>query len=71
MLDFRFWKNGIQVDALKVITPPSDPIKAEFTEHYADVKDSVVQKLQNIQYVEVVEELVAVQNPEEGEASKQ
>lgn len=69
-LCFRFWKNGVQVDALKVITPPSDPIKTEFTNDYAVVKDSVILKLQNIDYSEVEDGLMAIQNPDEDEPQK-
>lgn len=61
-LCFRYWKNGVQVDALKVIIPPSDPIKNEFEEQYATVKEEVIQKLSAVEYDIVEDELLAVQD---------
>ncbi|MDQ3393713.1 MAG: peptidoglycan DD-metalloendopeptidase family protein [Bacteroidota bacterium] len=62
-LCFRFWKNGVQVDALKVIPPPSDPIKKEFEEAYAVVKEELVLRLQSVAYENPVdEEVVMVKN---------
>jgi murein DD-endopeptidase MepM/ murein hydrolase activator NlpD len=61
-LCFRYWKNGVQVDALKVIIPPSDPIKKDFEEQYAIVKDEVIQKLRAVEYDFIEDELLAVQN---------
>ena len=48
-LCFRFWKNGRQVDALKVELPPSEPIKDEFREDYDEFKLKVIDRLDNIQ----------------------
>ncbi len=48
-LCFRFWKNGRQVDALKVELPPSEPIKAEFLEEYNKVRDEIIYRLDAIQ----------------------
>jgi hypothetical protein len=33
-LCYRFWKNGVQVDALRVELPPSQPIKADKMEEF-------------------------------------
>jgi hypothetical protein len=32
---FRFWKNGKQVDHLREVFPPSDPIDASLQESFA------------------------------------
>lgn len=37
-LCYRFWRNGKQVDALRVELPPSLPIKSEFAEAYEKAK---------------------------------
>ncbi len=31
---FRFWKNGVQVDPLKVAIPPSEPVASKYLEDY-------------------------------------
>jgi murein DD-endopeptidase MepM/ murein hydrolase activator NlpD len=65
-LCFRFWKNGVQVDALKVIPPPSDPIKKEFEEEYAVVKEEMILRLQTVEYEPIPEEeVIIVKNTEE------
>ncbi|MGB3179881.1 MAG: peptidoglycan DD-metalloendopeptidase family protein [Cyclobacteriaceae bacterium] len=51
-LCFRFWKNGRQVDALRVELPPSEPINADHAEAYNGVKDSLMQKLESMIYPE-------------------
>ena len=45
---YRFWKNGSQVNSLKVKVPPSKPIKAEYLEEYNMVKDSIISVLDAI-----------------------
>lgn len=40
-LCYRFWKNGAQVDALRVELPAAEPVKAELKEKYAYTMDSV------------------------------
>jgi murein DD-endopeptidase MepM/ murein hydrolase activator NlpD len=47
-LCFRFWKNGVQVDALKVDLPPSEPISLERREDYMHTKNVVVNRLTNL-----------------------
>lgn len=47
-LCYRFWKNGVQVDALRVDLPASEPIKAEFEEAYEAAKSAVMMKLDGI-----------------------
>ena len=44
-LCYRFWRNGVQVDALQVELPPSQPIKKEFITQFEEVKLSVIKRL--------------------------
>ena len=48
-LCFRFWKNGKQVDALKVELPPSEPIDQTNLEAFKEVKAQYAQKLATIE----------------------
>ncbi|MCU0419872.1 MAG: peptidoglycan DD-metalloendopeptidase family protein [Cyclobacteriaceae bacterium] len=61
-LCYRFFRNGVQVDALKVELPPSQPVKSEFAEAYALVKTYLTQQLQQIPFPEVQEEVVIAGN---------
>lgn len=45
---YRFWKNGVQVDALKVELPPSEPILEAHKEAFEQKRDEVIQQLQRI-----------------------
>lgn len=47
-LCYRFWKNGVQVDALRVELPASEPIMAAHQEAYEAVKSAVMMKLDGI-----------------------
>lgn len=47
-LCFRFWKNGKQVDALKVDLPPSEPIDPEQLDDFLHTKNVMVHKLDAI-----------------------
>lgn len=47
-LCYRFWKNGVQVDALRVDLPASEPIKAEYKDAYEEAKAAVMIKLDGI-----------------------
>ncbi|MBX2913774.1 MAG: peptidoglycan DD-metalloendopeptidase family protein [Cyclobacteriaceae bacterium] len=49
-LCYRFWKNGVQVDALKVELPPSLPVKAEFFSQFENVKATIMNRLQEIPF---------------------
>jgi len=46
----RFWKNGVQVDALAVDLPPSEPIKEENLAAFEAVKQDIVSKLDAIPF---------------------
>jgi murein DD-endopeptidase MepM/ murein hydrolase activator NlpD len=47
-LCYRFWKNGKQVDALKVDLPPSQPVRAEHRQRFDEHKTDVMLRLQAI-----------------------
>lgn len=49
-LCYRFWRNGVQVDALKVELPPSQPVKKEFLESFESVKLDLTKKLEGIPF---------------------
>jgi murein DD-endopeptidase MepM/ murein hydrolase activator NlpD len=51
-LCYRFWKNGIQVDALAVDLPPTEPVKKQNREAFEKVKNDLVQKLEAIPFAE-------------------
>lgn len=47
-LCYRFWKNGVQVDALQVDLPPSEPIKEDLKESFFAERDVWMQRLDQI-----------------------
>ncbi len=47
-LCYRFWKNGVQVDALRVDLPPSEPITEQYKEAYEQTKIAVMLRLDAI-----------------------
>ena len=50
-LCYRFWKNGVQIDALKVMLPPSEPIHDENKLSFGEVRDALKMQLDEIQYL--------------------
>jgi murein DD-endopeptidase MepM/ murein hydrolase activator NlpD len=49
-LCYRFWRNGVQVDALKVELPPSQPVKKDYLESFEAVKAELTKKLDDISF---------------------
>ena len=47
-LCYRFWKNGVQVDAMKVELPPSTPIYEDHVEKFTQVKKSFIDELSRL-----------------------
>lgn len=47
-LCYRFWKNGVQVDALKIILPPSEPIHKDNIVSFEEVRDLIKLQLDAI-----------------------
>jgi murein DD-endopeptidase MepM/ murein hydrolase activator NlpD len=58
-LCYRFWKNGVQVDALRAELPPSEPIKKDFVPSFERVKEELTQRLEMIATPELNEEPIA------------
>jgi murein DD-endopeptidase MepM/ murein hydrolase activator NlpD len=58
-LCYRFWKNGKQVDALRVDLPPSEPVKKEMMESFETVKQALTEKLRAIPFPEDPAESIA------------
>ncbi len=56
-LCYRFWKNGIQVDALKAELPPSQPVKSEFFPAFQSVKQELIKRLELIPFPSASSEL--------------
>lgn len=57
-LCYRFWKNGVQVDALRVELPPSEPIMAESKEAFQQVVAETTSRLETIAFPMVAEDEV-------------
>lgn len=55
---FRFWKNGTQVDHLRLNFPPADPMPADEIPSFMVLKDSLNMVLESIPYRENEEEVV-------------
>lgn len=51
-LCYRFWKNGVQVDALRVELPASQPVGDAFMDSFEAVKVNLTQKLNVIPFPE-------------------
>ncbi|MDA3892718.1 MAG: peptidoglycan DD-metalloendopeptidase family protein [Salinivirgaceae bacterium] len=51
-LCYRFWKNGAQVDALKVNIPPSKPIQDSNKVNFIKMRDFLKQQLDGIEFPE-------------------
>ena len=49
-LCYRFWKNGVQVDALKVKLPPAEPVQKEQMPAFEIAKKEILQKLDAIHF---------------------
>jgi len=55
-LCYRFWKNGVQVDALKVNLPPSEPISEANKTQFNVIRDLFKVQLDSIPYFESIPE---------------
>ncbi|HEX5170341.1 MAG TPA: peptidoglycan DD-metalloendopeptidase family protein, partial [Cyclobacteriaceae bacterium] len=58
-LCYRFWRNGVQVDALKVELPASEPIKKEFVSSFEKVKEELTNRLNTIASPELQQDPMA------------
>lgn len=48
---YRFWRNGVQVDALRVQLPPSQPVLKENAEQFEKIKQELMERLKGIPFV--------------------
>lgn len=46
---YRFWKNGVQVDALRVELPPSEPIVDAYRQSFDQKREEVIRQLKAIE----------------------
>ena len=58
-LCFRFWKNGQQVDALKVKLPLAEPVREEFQAVFLAKKDSIIGRMEAMDARQAKAELLA------------
>jgi murein DD-endopeptidase MepM/ murein hydrolase activator NlpD len=58
-LCYRFWRNGVQVDALKIELPPSMPIKENYKVDFDKLKGELKGRLDAITYPQTTEIIVA------------
>lgn len=49
-LCFRFWKNGVQVDALRIQIPPSEPITEVHLTTFNQWKNNVIERLKKLKF---------------------
>lgn len=49
-LCFRFWKNGVQVDALRIQIPPSEPITEVHLTTFNQCKNNVIARLKKLKF---------------------
>lgn len=57
-LDFRVWKNGKNINPLKVDAPPVEPIKDDFKEYFEKAKKVYMDWLDHIEYKVVIKDTV-------------
>jgi murein DD-endopeptidase MepM/ murein hydrolase activator NlpD len=55
---YRFWKEGVQVDALKIELPPSMPVKKDQLPIFSKVKSDLIQRLNAIHFKENSQKLI-------------
>lgn len=53
---YRFWKNGVQVDPLREVMPPSTPIEGNLKEKYFKHIKPLKKKLEEIPYDDFIED---------------
>jgi murein DD-endopeptidase MepM/ murein hydrolase activator NlpD len=59
-LCYRFWKNGVQVNPLKVKMPPSKSIDDKYQKEYDKLKDKVISELNRIDFKDTAHTEVAL-----------
>ncbi|MDX5422990.1 MAG: peptidoglycan DD-metalloendopeptidase family protein [Hymenobacteraceae bacterium] len=64
-LCYRFWKNGKQVDALKVKLPAADPVLKKNMDKFTAVKEETLSRLQAIDITNIKPDLLASEEGKE------
>lgn len=59
-LCYRFWRNGVQVDALRVDLPASEPVKKDQMDSFTRLKDDLKGKLDQIPFASPAEPLASL-----------
>lgn len=59
-LCYRFWRNGVQVDALRVDLPASEPVKKDLMDSFTKVKEDLKGKLDQIPFTSPAEPLASL-----------
>lgn len=60
-LCYRFWRNGVQVDALRVELPPSKPVDKKYWSEFENLKRELTLRLQLIPFADLPTPIVASQ----------
>jgi murein DD-endopeptidase MepM/ murein hydrolase activator NlpD len=55
---YRFWREGVQVDALKVELPPSLPVKKDLLQQFFQIKEALIHRLNTITFTTNPKKLV-------------
>jgi murein DD-endopeptidase MepM/ murein hydrolase activator NlpD len=55
---YRFWRNGVQVDALRVELPPSQPVKKEYLDQFEKTKIALISRLSLIPFATSASEVI-------------
>lgn len=58
-LCYRFWRNGVQVDALRVELPPSLPVKPEKVTEFTSAVNKIKERLDKISFTSTAKEVNA------------
>jgi len=61
-LCYRFWRNGVQIDALQVELPPSQPVKDAYCEEFEEVLKAFTNRLNLIPYPLIKSEIIMASN---------
>ncbi|WP_373511640.1 peptidoglycan DD-metalloendopeptidase family protein [Persicitalea sp.] len=68
-LCYRFWKNGQQVDALKVKLPLAEPVREEYQDVFLAKKDSIIERMEAMDARQTRADLLAAHEAKSGQSS--
>lgn len=61
-LCYRFWRHGVQIDALRVELPPSQPVNLEYVSAFEKVKETSIKRLNLIPFPTSKSEVLVARN---------